>query len=108
MKKRIALLACLICASAQAEFMDGNELLSRLRESGIRYAAGLGYVMGVHDALQRSNHCPPNNITVGQVADMVKNHLESMPQLRHLSADVHIGYVLKQAWPCAEQKGSRL
>lgn len=99
------LILMLACSTAHAEFMDGNELLSRLRGEGSRYFAGIGYVMGVFDSFQGGSHCPPANVTAGQVTDMVRNHLEASPELRHLSADRHVNYILKKTWPCPERRG---
>jgi len=103
--KRLILIAALACSSAQAEFKDGNRLLSQLQTSTHEYTNALGYIMGVADALQGVTHCPPVNVTAGQLADMVKQHLESLPGLRHLAADLHVSHVMKAAWPCAAKQG---
>lgn len=109
--KRIALCLLLGAATAaHAEFLDGNKLLARLKGDAMDYVNAIGYVTGVYDTMQGVAHCPPNGITAGQVGDMVKQHLEATPELRHRSADIHVVYVLKRAWPCAEQpkRGARL
>jgi hypothetical protein len=96
-------------SAAHAEFKDGNKLLRELRGDNIDQVHAMGYVIGVADALRGITHCPPSNVTVGQLSDMVKQHLEASPSTRHLTADVHVGFVLKQAWPCANNnsKGTR-
>ena len=104
--KKLIWLTLAMSVTAHAEFWDGNKLLSRLQSTGFDYGTGLGYVMGVSDSLQGATSCPPANVTLGQIADMVKQHLESVPSTRHLSADQHIYYVLKKTWPCASSKPS--
>lgn len=103
MKKLIAL-TLLTCASAHAEFFTGNDLLQKLNGAHLDQMVGLGYVMGVFDATRGAEHCPPDNITAGQVKDMVKLHLENTPATRHFVADVQVRYVLSKAWPCADKK----
>ena len=106
MKKRLTtLLSALVCAGAQAEFFDGNKLLARIKGDGYDYASAIGYVIGVSDTTRSVAHCPPENVTAGQILDMVKQHLEDNPSTRHFTGDQHVVYVLKKAWPCAK-KGS--
>ena len=101
--KKLLILAAL-CGSAHAEFLTGNTLLQKLNGSAIESMVGLGYVMGVFDAAQGVEHCPPDHVTAGQVKDMVKLHLENTPSTRHFVADVQVRYVLGKAWPCADKK----
>jgi hypothetical protein len=102
-------LICLLLASgaAHAEFKDGNRLLAQIRGDSHDYVHAVGYIAGVADALHGAVYCPPPTITAGQITDMVKQHLEASPSVRHLSADQHVTYVLKRAWPCAEQSQRR-
>ena len=101
------LLMALFCTSAHAEFYSGNDLLGKINGDFGDQMLALGYVMGVFDAYRSVEHCPPENITAGQVRDMVRQHLVSSPSVRHLTADLQVRYVLKNAWPCAK-KGSSL
>lgn len=99
--RRAVLILALLGGSAHAEFMTGNDLLQEI--NGDTYAArgaGLGYVIGVFDTLHSITHCPPKDVTSGQVRDMVRNYLTNVPGERHLSADVLVARVLKAAWPC--------
>ena len=64
----------------------------------------IGYITGVFDTLRSVTHCAPAAVTAGQVAELVRGHLEAAPSVRHLTADQHVGYVLKSTWPCAEQR----
>jgi hypothetical protein len=108
MKKQIlSMIACIACASAQAEFKDGNRLLSEMNGDFGKQMNSIGYVTGVADALSGATFCGPQNITAGQIYDMTKQFLENNPAVRHISADVIINRLLKNAWPCA-QKGQNL
>jgi len=100
MKKLILCLA-LTAGCAHAEFKDGNKLLAQLRGDATDYIHALGYITGVYDTLQHISHCPPPNVSAGQVGDMVKNYLEANPDTRHNTADRIVGLVLKNSWPCA-------
>lgn len=100
MKKLLAAVLFLP-AIASAEFLDGNKLLSYMRSADIAekmYA--LGYVAGVADAQMSVVSCPPENVTNGQLRDMVKGFLEGYPAHRHRTADTIIGELMKTAWPC--------
>ena len=104
-RKAIAVLLYTCAAGmAHAEFLDGNKLLSRIKGDGYDYLNAIGYITGVADATRGVISCPPDNITAGQLTDMMKMHLESAPSVRHLPADQHVAYVMKKAWPCAEKK----
>ena len=106
--RKLFLLALLAATTVHAEFRTGNKLLDDLNGENY-YAKGvaMGYIMGATDAGSGSNHCPPASVTAGQVQDMVKNTLETVPAIRHFSADLIVNYVLNKAWPCAK-KGQNL
>jgi hypothetical protein len=101
--KKLLLLLC-IATSAHAEFMDGNKLLDDMQSSdpGNRMFA-MGYIAGVADAGRSTISCPSPNVTIGQMRDAVRQHLDSTPTLRHHTADVIVNYVLSKAWPCAKR-----
>lgn len=101
-----------LCATAHANFKDGNRLLADLNNTGasntqIMPALGLGYIMGVADAYGGITHCPPDNVTAGQVRDMVRNYLENNPAIRHLPANQIVVSVLRGVWPCADKPAGR-
>lgn len=100
--KHLIILAALAAGIAHAEFKDGNKLLTQIKGDAMDYVHANGYVIGVYDSLHSIVFCPPNNVTAGQVTDMVKNYLEANPDQRHLSADRHVAKVLGRAWPCAK------
>lgn len=100
-------LSLALAGSAHAEFVDGNKLLSQMKDSSY-FAQGhaLGYVAGVADVGLGFIHCAPTNLTAGQLNDMVKNYLENMPAERHLSGDTIVNKVLKSVWPCAKRNSA--
>lgn len=107
MKKLIIAAIAASSIAAHASFMDGNKLLSRLEEGGYAEGVAMGYVMGVADAGESAVHCPPGNVTAGQLRDMAKVYLRETPEIRAYGAEVIILNMLKRVWPCAK-KGSAL
>lgn len=102
--KKLILIGALLCSGAQAQFLTGNDLLTRLNsDSAIDRTLGMGFIMGVYDATLTIEHCPPPNITAGQVKDMVAKNLYSGASARHLPAETFITYTLSAAWPCAKK-----
>ncbi len=100
----------LVASSAHAFFKDGNKLLSELNNNSgtnVMPAIGIGYIVGVSDALYGITHCPPENVTAGQIRDMVKNYLENTPAIRHLPANQIVVAVLRGVWPCADKPAGR-
>jgi len=103
---RALLLVMLLAAgSAQAqEFLTGNTLLSNCKAADISSkSVCLGYVVGAHDAAAGSVICSPDNVTQGQVRDVVVRWLEANPDKRHISADRAVMIALGSVWPCANQ-----
>jgi len=106
MKKAIILMLAL-AGSAHAEFMDGNKLLSNMKDSSyFNQGHAMGYVVGIADMGLGVIHCAPSNMTAGQLNDMIKNYLENTPADRHLTGDTIVNKVLKAMWPCAK-RGNR-
>ena len=106
MKRFIFLLA--FSGMAHAEFNDGNQLLSKLKDSSyFNHGYGMGYIAGIADMGVGVVHCAPPNVTAGQLNDMVRNYLDNTPADRHLSGDTIVNKVLKTVWPCSK-RGSAL
>jgi hypothetical protein len=102
--RHILLTTALLCGGAHAQFLTGNDLLTRLNsEIAVDRGLSMGYIMGVYDATLLVEHCPPNNVTAGQVRDMVAKSLYSGAAARHLPAEAFITYTLSAAWPCAKK-----
>ena len=107
MKKLLATLL-FVPAMARADFFDGNTLLKELRDSnGYGFFTSIGYIQGVVDAHNSLFFCAPAGVTAGQVKDMVKNHLEANPQIRHIAAERIIRDQLVKVWPCANRNNGR-
>ena len=93
-----------IATSANAEFISGNDLLSKLDSSDQMHKGfAFGYIAGVFDAGIRAVHCAPDNVVMKQVVDMVKKLLVDTPELRHQSGDKYVFAATKAAWPCAKK-----
>lgn len=109
--KRIASALLLVASlSANAEFMSGNKLLDALNmEPGIQRGAAMGYIMGISDMGWGFTHCTPGSVTLGQILDLVRNHLTASPEIRHRTGDILVTQVLGATWPCQKkQKGQEL
>jgi hypothetical protein len=103
----LTLSLALACVSARAEFVTGNELLTRMNGDATARAFALAYVAGVHDSMRGIAHCSPESVTLGQVHDMTRQLLDRLPSDRHMSADQFVVAALTQAWPCEKPKSSR-
>jgi len=107
--KALIIAVALASAGVQAQqhsiLYTGQELLNRMTSSPLW---AIGYVAGVADGAAGITICiPPNTVTVGQMVDMVKQTLESVPSERHVRADVYVEYTLSRRWPCPK-KGQSL
>jgi hypothetical protein len=109
--KRLFTIGLLVlCATAHAEFWDGNKIYERTNSSSaFDQGTALGYIMGVADTALGVVHCAPPTSTAGQMSDMVMQHLRIFPERRTKSGDTLVLDVLKAAWPCAAKSapGSR-
>lgn len=105
---RTLIAAALLAASttASAQFMSGNDLLTRLTsDTATQRMHGLGYIVGVSDSLNSYAFCIPRGVNAGQLFDMMRNYLNNTPAERHLPADVVISTALGIAFPCPKGKG---
>ena len=106
--KKILITLLLVPTMAQATFLSGNSLLSRMKStSSIENMVALGYVMGVSDTYQNQTHCSGRNVTSGQTHDVVKQYLETNPSIRDNAADILVMIALSQAFPCKQQKDNK-
>ena len=110
----IALNFCsfIYCPNALASFENGNDLYTKLGDfkatptvSIVAASAGVGYVVGIHDALDGILFCSPNvNLNKMQVVDIVYNYLRDNPQVRQKEGNIVVSAALKQAFPCPSKK----
>ena len=108
MKKLLATLL-FVPVMANAEFVSGNELYADLTsEHTASRMYALGYLAGVSDAGHSLTHCIPSTVNLGQIQDMAINYLRKNADIRNLSADVLIGIMLLERWPCKNKsKGGK-
>lgn len=102
---------------AFASFKTGNDLLAECKEaSGVDFGECLGYVLGAADAMegptiyttkirngaiaQRPRACFRDEVTAGQLRDIVVKWLEDHPQIRDMSASACVEAALSAAFPC--------
>jgi hypothetical protein len=107
MKKLLILAAWAAVLPAVAQqsstLYTGQELYNKL---GSDRLSALAYIAGVADSQSGVTICiPPGRVTLGQMADMVKQALERAPSERHLSADIYVEATLGARWPCARKGG---
>lgn len=89
---------------------DGNELLKFCTDTDpdtFYQAMCLGYIRGADATLllwaganEATPYCPPSNVTVGQLKDVVVSYLRRNPNIRHESAPLLILKAEIAAWPC--------
>ena len=110
MKLKLILTAALLTVSlsSHANYLTGNDLLSKIRESEGTQLIAIGYIMGVSDAMNGKTHCAPPKVTAGQMLEIVNNFLVSSPELRDNSADLIITKLLTKVWPCEQNKKSAI
>lgn len=103
-KKLLSLGLVALCATAHAEFWDGNRLYEKLNSSSyFEQGTAMGYIMGVSDVGLGVLHCAPATATAGQLQDMVTQYLRIYPERRTKTADSLVIDTLKAAWPCANR-----
>ena len=110
MKRLLLFGAVLLSFDAQAQhFWTGNRLHEYLSSTNsIQNDWGRGYVLGVVDAHATFMllgsvspwFCIPQGVTGNQVSDIVKQHLEKYPQVRHEVASTLVTLALTEAFPC--------
>lgn len=98
-----------IPADAAGEFKSGNEIkvglegwVDKNSTEYVRDGVAFGYVIGVHDALSGSVICSGDNVTQGQVVNVVLKYMRQNPEVLDRSADQVIAAALKAVWPCAD------
>lgn len=66
-------------------------------------ALGLGYVMGVHDALAGGLVCTSRQVTAGQVASVILKYMNNNPEILDNMASVVVAKGLEAVWPCKKK-----
>lgn len=100
-KKTIAAAAAFIAMSAQAHFIDGNQLLTNIEsQTPAERTFAIGFVTGVVDAAQNEIVCVPDRVTIKQVVDISKTLLQQNPSIRHKPAAYIVLKAISDVWPC--------
>jgi Rap1a immunity proteins len=102
----VAGIILILAFPAEAEFMDGYELLQKCRLAETEVTC-LGYIEGCVDGLNSASRalistmmlCLPE-IKLGQARLIVQRHLERHPQDLHKPAADLVLVGLSQAFPC--------
>lgn len=101
MKKIIAATAAFIAIGAHAHFIDGNQLMGNTEsQTPAERTFAIGFVTGVVDAMQNEIVCVPDRVTVKQVVDISKAHLQQNPSIRHKPAAYIVLKAVSEVWPC--------
>jgi len=102
--------AALVTASftTQAEFFTGNKLYAyMLSDNSAERSMAIGFVTGMHDAIEGDVHCSGAEVTTGQIRDVVKKYLEKNPSIRDMGSSLLVSMALAEAFPCAKKKKSK-
>ena len=101
MKKLIAACATFLSMGAQAHFIDGNQLLSTIESQTLAERTfAIGFVTGVVNSTQNEFVCIPDRVTIKQVVDISKAHLQQNPSIRHKPAAYIVLKAVSDVWPC--------
>lgn len=88
--------------AANAAFMDGHELHNQCQNNP---SGATGFIIGVSDAVEMMHPewrlCMPENVTGGQISDLVCNITRDHPEIRHLTANHITVGAISNAWGCA-------
>jgi Rap1a immunity proteins len=116
-----ALSVCIPANESYAATETGNDLLKSCSTPssdeyyGFERAKCLGYVLGAYDAFNTTSRvegnivilCPPEDLTKGQIRDIVVKYLEENPETRHESASDLVMLALSKAYPCKTYKSEK-
>ncbi len=104
--KHIFFIGLLVSTSTFANYETGNTLYAKLiSDSGIDRMYSAGVIVGVVDGLdqtRKNGFCfsVPDQVTVGQLSDIVRSFLKDSPSVRHYKAGSLIQAALDKAFPC--------
>jgi hypothetical protein len=99
----IVLAAWVFCSSPDfADFQDGNTLLQDCTQQDLLFC--VGYIDGIADALRKNwvdgfRACLSENVTAGQLKDIVVQYLLLNPAVRHTAAVGLVSYAISKAFP---------
>jgi hypothetical protein len=109
--KAVILAANLVSLPAWGAFWTGQKLVEMMRHDE-RFVAGqadaafgagsfFGYVIGIHDALDRRRRiCTPNGVKVDQIVAVASKYLKDHPEKWNEPASDVVTVALGEAFPC--------
>jgi hypothetical protein len=110
MKKHLMIIGALLAATpAEARVVtdDGNELLEVCtRDDYFSQGYCLGYIRALSDGVDmvlytgNQKICYGDNVTIGQIRDVVIDYVKRNPAKRNKNAMVLVSWALAEAWPC--------
>ena len=106
MKRLLIALTAALAFSAQAQFISGNTLHTRINstETHDRIWA-MGFITGVSDAYDGELFCVPNGVNVSQLVDITKDFIRRNPRDRHMVAAALVMLALVDVFPCKKGGG---
>ena len=91
-------------AHAGSFFLSGNDLYTYINgDNAYDKGSALGFVVGIADgeeSQKRPRICISDQVTRGQVRDVVKKYLTEHPEQRHFTAASLVIESLMAAFPC--------
>jgi Ssp1 endopeptidase immunity protein Rap1a len=104
----LVLLLFALNAQAQEHFIDGGVLYERLQRKD---PSSIAYIFGIYDAIQIVQYhgavadqyfCAPTGVTGLQLADGVRDFLESDPAMSEYPAGILVLRALISMFPCGK------
>lgn len=94
-----------VAQSNMPAVVNGNGLYERCKADAGTYYAGvcMGFTLGVAASISSFTDdivCLPDNVTNGQIIEVVQNYLQRHPEIRQESSVILVGAALGVAWPC--------
>lgn len=91
-------------AKAQRVSYTGNDLLNECQRDAKNFDTGCfmyinGFVNGFEANASNKYFSIPDNVTVGEMMDVVVKYLENHPEKRHLEAGAAIVWAFSDAYP---------
>jgi hypothetical protein len=103
--KKLILTTCLtlLLSTANAQYVNGNQLHADMTGSNNDRAFALGFVAGVVDAFDQDLFCTPQGANLGQLRDVVTQFLVRNPKERHRNAAAIVAIALVIDYPCKKE-----
>lgn len=105
-KLYIATAAIVFASSSNASWISAGQLNDMFFGGEYERGAATGFVAAIAATADGTVACIPNNVTIGDIKEVVAITLQEIPQHFHRSADVVTAVILRSAWPCFNRAGS--